>query len=112
MYWKVLRFIFETKFAILLFANIYHFQYIFESYYYLGDCSSGLCVCNHSKRSCTDFSGCSNCENSDPPMTMGEGQDDDTNVIYKKSIQKNSISNKWRAKIYSLQVYDNVVFET
>ena len=61
----------------LLFANICHFEYIFKSYYYLGDCSSGRYVCNKSKRSCTDFCGYMNCENTDPPMTMAEGQDDD-----------------------------------
>ena len=74
--------------------NIYYlpifiiFQYIFQSYYYLGDCTSGWCVSNKSKRSCADFCGGTNCENTNPQMKMGEVQDDEWRMWFITGLSK------------------------
>ena len=38
---------------------------------------SGRCVFNKSKRSCTNFCGCTNCENANPSVALGKVQDGD-----------------------------------
>ena len=42
---------------------------------------------------------------------MGELQDDDTNVIYNRAIQKHSVSSKCRSKICSHEVDYKVTFK-
>ena len=61
-----MKFMSETKFVIYLYLSFFN-TYIFESCNYLRDCSSGWCVCNKSKKSCTGFCRCAYYKNTDLP---------------------------------------------